>query len=182
MQKRQGHAMNESASPGHQRLGILAIAFIVAGLVIATLSVALVVALTSGRSGTPANAKPTAGTISANSPATVTMRGTVTMDRYEEPGSEFRSENWHRIGELNCEGIGGYDDMAEGVTVAVFDAASKVIEVGRLNQGLRVGGQCMWAFEVPGVPDLPFYQVEVSHRGRVPIQRTDIGTVSLRLG
>ena len=50
----------------------------------------------------------------------------------------------------------------------------------RLGSYVRSPGTCEFAFAVP-VPDGTSFQVEVAHRGKVAVSRTDVGAVSLAL-
>jgi hypothetical protein len=112
----------------------------------------------------------------------MTMQGEVTMDQYDSPSGSFQSANWLPRGNGGCEGTGGYDDMTEGVTATAYNAAGDVIGLGALEQGTRVGRQCVWKFTVSNLPASTFYQIEVSHRGKVTVQPADVDTVSLSLG
>jgi hypothetical protein len=71
-----------------------------------------------------------------------------------------------------CFGTGGFSDINAGAQVVVKDGAGNVLAVGELGEGQRWIPlihynplDCMFAFTVTGVPDAPFYSVEVSHRG-----------------
>jgi hypothetical protein len=85
-----------------------------------------------------------------------------------------------------CRGSGGYSDIADGASVTVYDAAGKVDAVGAITKpaGLGVLG-CTFSIVVPNVPnDEKFYQIEISHRGKVTVTADDArtGRVSLTLG
>ncbi|MFB4317272.1 hypothetical protein [Actinomadura sp. 21ATH] len=179
----QPHSGPRAAAQRHSRTLVALLA--AAAVVIAVLSGALVLALATD--GDPPAAGPASPSASATGarPTTVTVRGTVTMERYEDPKSQIRTANWERTdgaGIPACEGVGGFDDMAEGTSVTVYDSAGAIVAVGALEQGVPVGSRCEWAFAIYRVPDQPFYQVEVSHRGQVAVQRADAGTVALKLG
>jgi hypothetical protein len=117
------------------------------------------------------------------SPTAIVMSGHIAMRRYDK-GSDpaFRVANWATTGSGGCEGRGGYDDMTEGADITVYDANGSVIGASSLEGGQRSGSTCRWAFTVQGVPTSTFYQVEVSHRGKVTVQRDDVGVVELTLG
>lgn len=73
-----------------------------------------------------------------------------------------------------CGGKGGYDDINVGATVTVYDAESKVLATGSLDKGKfasqKSGAPCVFTFAVQNVPGgHDFYQVQVSHRGKVPV-------------
>ncbi|MEV7949727.1 hypothetical protein ACTOXX_11220 [Streptomyces rubiginosohelvolus] len=84
-----------------------------------------------------------------------------------------------------CIGTGGYDDIAEGTSVTVYDGTGKVAATGNLGKSKYAVGAC--AFEVR-IPDVPkgekFYQVEVSHRGKVQLsaEEAEAGKLSVALG
>lgn len=160
----------------------MALALTAAIAVIAGLAAALIAVTTSRHDG---DARKTAATTRASStatPAAVTVSGAVRMQRYDDPHSQFKTANWRKLGSLNCEGVGGYDDMTEGATVTVYDSTGKVIGAGALMEGLAGDDLCVWSFTVDNVPDAPFYQVEVSHRGKVTVARSEASSVSLSLG
>ena len=81
--------------------------------------------------------------------------------------------------ETSCQGTGGYDDIRDGLEVAVTDAAGTVIGLGRLSSkpgedtfaGRRT---CEYEFTVSGLPDASFYGVEVGHRGVVRFSAADL--------
>lgn len=97
-----------------------------------------------------------------------------------------------RGGSLSCFGLGGYSDIAEGTAITVYDAAGQVIATGKLGPGSAVidpveGGfdKCRFGFAVAEVPaNEDFYQIEVSHRGKVTFDAEEAraGTVALTLG
>lgn len=90
-----------------------------------------------------------------------------------------------------CVGVGGYSDLTEGATVTVYDAGGEIVGTGSLGAGEYVSmrneediqagaGRCAFAFSL-AVPDSDFYQVEVTHRGRVTVQRAEVGQIRLEL-
>jgi hypothetical protein len=85
-----------------------------------------------------------------------------------------------------CRGSDGYSDIADGASVTVYDAAGKVDAVGAITKPYSLGVQgCSFSIVVPDVPDgEKFYQVEVTHRGKitVPADEARTGMVSLSLG
>ncbi|MFF2518983.1 hypothetical protein [Streptomyces sp. NPDC058086] len=69
-----------------------------------------------------------------------------------------------------CEGTGGYDDIAEGTSVTVYDAAGAVIATGSLGTSSYDAPTCTFDVFIDGVPGgEDFYKVEVSHRGTVQL-------------
>jgi hypothetical protein len=75
-----------------------------------------------------------------------------------------------RTDDDGCEGSGGYDDIAEGTSITVYDAAGGVAATGNLSESEYMSGSCLFTVAVPDVPKgEKFYQVEVSHRGKVQL-------------
>ncbi|MEU9014279.1 hypothetical protein AB0D12_31820 [Streptomyces sp. NPDC048479] len=71
-----------------------------------------------------------------------------------------------------CYGGDGYDDIATGTSVTVYDAAGAVIATGGLGKSKPGPGAypslCVFDVAVKGVPNgQDFYKVEVSHRGNL---------------
>jgi len=88
-----------------------------------------------------------------------------------------------------CTGTEGYADIGEGSPVTVYNAAAQIVAIGALGKGGTLdaaGWSCLFPFEVAGIPsDSKFYQVEVSHRGKITFSRGDVEqgkVVSLTLG
>lgn len=72
----------------------------------------------------------------------------------------------------NCYGTGGYDDIRESMTVTVRDGAGKILAVGDTDAGKAPGSadffvQCVFEFQVDGIPPSDFYSVEVGRRGEL---------------
>ena len=85
-----------------------------------------------------------------------------------------------------CFPSDGYDDIAEGTSVVVMDAAGKTVAIGKLGAG-ETGSyllSCNFKFKVTGVPaGAKFYKVEVSHRGAVQYTEKQMHqTLDLSLG
>ncbi|WAU82215.1 hypothetical protein O1Q96_22070 [Streptomyces sp. Qhu-G9] len=73
-----------------------------------------------------------------------------------------------------CKGSGGFDDIAEGTAVTVYDAAGTVIATGHLGVSTLSSGTCTFDVAVEGVPKgKEFYKVEISHRGTVQLSADD---------
>ncbi|MHA6793506.1 hypothetical protein ACVGVM_08310 [Pseudonocardia bannensis] len=84
-----------------------------------------------------------------------------------------------------CEGSGGYSDITLGTSVTVYDASGTVVGTGHLGRGSAAEGGCTFPITVLNVPGgSSFYQVEVSHRGRITVQAADAraGLVGVTLG
>ncbi|MFD8214208.1 hypothetical protein ACFV2U_10840 [Streptomyces sp. NPDC059697] len=73
-------------------------------------------------------------------------------------------------GRGGCEGTGGYDDIAEGTSVTVYDATGAVIATGSLGTSSSDAPTCTFDVSIDGVPGgEDFCKVEVSHRGTVQL-------------
>jgi hypothetical protein len=71
-----------------------------------------------------------------------------------------------------CSAVGGYSDVSAGAQVVIKDGAGAILQTGALGLGHLVdysglNATCAFDFSVDGVPDAPFYQVEVSSRGDI---------------
>jgi hypothetical protein len=93
-------------------------------------------------------------------PDTITVAGIVTL-----------TDNEGFVGHSSggtCAGTGGYDDLALGTSVTVYDGGSAIIGGGYVNAATYNGNACVLAFEIPEIPaGKGFYQVEISHRGKI---------------
>ncbi|MFD6200460.1 hypothetical protein ACWCQF_06925 [Streptomyces rubiginosohelvolus] len=86
-----------------------------------------------------------------------------------------------------CEGSGGYGDIQLGTSVTVYDAAGTVIATSALilSEFDEAAGSCTYDVSVEDVPDgEDFYQVEVSHRGKLHLSAEEAksGSFSGSLG
>lgn len=170
-------------SPRPRRSGpnrmVLILALLLALAVAAAGSLAYL--LLGGRQGDGHGVKAAGSAIAI--PPTITMIGTIHLELYSDADSEqYKIRNWQVIDTLSCGGNGGYGDMAEGASVTVYDDTGKIAGVGTLGKGERGSAWCTWGFSVAGLPDAPYYQVEISHRGKIAVKRADVGTVTLSLG
>lgn len=111
-------------------------------------------------------------------PAAFELKGTISLD---SKGSFSMAPK--------CGGKDGYDDINPGATVVIYDSGDKVLATGSLDGGkyAKAGGSgpCVFPFTVKDVPGgEKFYQVQVSHRGKVPVEAADAkaGKTSLSLG
>ncbi|AGS73902.1 hypothetical protein [Streptomyces collinus] len=107
----------------------------------------------------------TAWVITANSgpgaPGTFTLKGDFELTDSVVPD-----------GDGGCAGNGGYDDIREGTSVTVYNAAGSVVATGALNSPRydEDSYNCSFAVAVPDVPrGEKFYKVEVSHRGTLQL-------------
>ncbi|MFJ2717424.1 hypothetical protein [Streptomyces sp. NPDC087437] len=81
----------------------------------------------------------------------------------------------------DCSGYdgSGYGDIVPGASVTVYDSSGSVVATGELGKGKLPEGStssvpCTFPLVVKGVPKgSRFYQVEVSHRGRVTVPAAD---------
>ncbi|MEV4315188.1 hypothetical protein [Actinocrispum sp. NPDC049592] len=84
-----------------------------------------------------------------------------------------------------CAGYRGYNDIAEGAGVTVYNAAGAVVATGELGDSTYNGSVCTFKLVIVNVPDgEKFYQVEVTHRGKISVPEADAkaGLVALTLG
>jgi hypothetical protein len=85
----------------------------------------------------------------------------------------------------DCQGYRGYDDISEGTQVTVYSSSGDVLATGQLGTSTYQGAVCEFEITVANVPGgHDFYQVEVSHRGKiaVPSDEARAGEVALTLG
>ncbi|MDX3329919.1 hypothetical protein PV405_35635 [Streptomyces sp. ME02-6979-3A] len=109
-----------------------------------------------------------------DAPPTFTLEGSFTL-----------TDGARREGEDNCRGTGGYDDIAEGTSVTVYDAAGGIAATGQLGKSVYTAGLCLFLVTVEDVPKgEKFYQVEVSHRGKVQMTaaEAEAGKLAASLG
>ncbi|MEV6738278.1 hypothetical protein AB0N14_15630 [Streptomyces sp. NPDC051104] len=75
-------------------------------------------------------------------------------------------------GDGGCAGTRGYDDIRDGTSVTVYDAAGSVVATGALSNSSYDEDTYNCSFDV-AVQDVPngekFYKVEVSHRGTLQL-------------
>lgn len=86
-----------------------------------------------------------------------------------------------------CFGTSGYDDIAVGTSVIIYDATGKQLVIGALGGGTAnqpgALGVCTFTIDVSGVPTgAGPYSIEVSHRGKVPFDQSTASDVELTLG
>lgn len=128
------------------------------------------VGLAWGTSGSSPKAAHAVSASASPSAGTFTLTGSLTLTGTTDSTADG-----------GCVGRGGYNDIAEGTGVTVYDAAGQVVATGSLGPGLRAGGACDFAVAVVNVPDgAKFYQVEVSHRGKLTLSAQDAEAGNLR--
>jgi hypothetical protein len=80
----------------------------------------------------------------------------------------------------SCDGMGGAPDIARGTGVTVKNGEGKII--GTTNLGQAIGGRtanvaiftCVFPFSLDGVPEVPFYSIEVGRRGAISYSLADM--------
>ncbi|PXY20516.1 hypothetical protein BAY59_31310 [Prauserella coralliicola] len=109
---------------------------------------------------------------------TFTLEGTITLST---DGADLQLND---DGSWYCIGANGYDDIAEGTRVTVYDPSGAVLATGALGQGGDSVEPCVLPIAVPDVPGgHDTYQVEVSDRGKIVVSATEAkaGQVALTL-
>lgn len=120
---------------------------------------------------------------------------TTTVPTHSLSGTLTLKDEVNEFSGKPCTGSRGYSDIQEGAQVTVKDEANMLLAVGRLGPGttrearrtqFTAYSYCQFSFAIPSIPDRPFYQVEVSHRGALSYQRDDLEsrswTVDLSIG
>jgi len=98
-------------------------------------------------------------------PKSFTLTGSMTLTGDSVPSGDTSED---------CTGYQGYDDIAAGAGVTVYDSAGKVVASGSLGTGKPKGAACVFPVRVPGVPEgSKFYRVEVSHRGQITVSAAE---------
>lgn len=104
----------------------------------------------------------------SSAPKAFTLRGSMTLTGSHVPSGDTSED---------CTGYSGYDDIAKGAGVTVYDSAGKVVATGSLGTGKPKSAACVFPVSVAGVPEgSKFYQVEVSHRGKVTVSSAEAKT------
>ncbi|MFJ3089053.1 hypothetical protein [Streptomyces sp. NPDC086838] len=107
-------------------------------------------------------------------PETFTLTGVFALT-----DSFVRTEGEH------CQGRDGYDDIADGTSVTVYDADGGVAATGSIAKSKYSPFRCTFRVAVKDVPKgEKFYQVEVSHRGKVQLtaKEAEDGKLAASLG
>jgi len=123
--------------------------------------------------GTPA----TAATPAAVAGPPYTLRGTVTVtDGYGDP-----------VGEV-CANRGAFEDINPGTDITIRDQAGVIVAMGAVGEGVSVrlpmgnptaakSDACRLSLLVAGIPDAPFYSVEVGRRGGLTYSHAELEAV-----
>ncbi|MGH3437921.1 MAG: hypothetical protein ACRDRN_15815 [Sciscionella sp.] len=119
--------------------------------------------------------------------ATAAARGVSGADSFTLHGTMSLRTNYHDVTSVRtgCRGSGGYADISDGTAVTVYNANDAVIATGDLENATSNGNGCESDIQVPGVPaGNTFYQVEVSHRGKITVSahNAESGKVAVSLG
>jgi len=75
-----------------------------------------------------------------------------------------------------CEGIGGYSDIRSGTGVTLKDGGGKVLATSFLDSVSGTSNSCVFKVSLASVPEVPFYTVEISHRGQLSYSLADMKT------
>src|SRR5258708_32821080 len=81
---------------------------------------------------------------------------------------------------IHCAGHGGYGDIGPGTGVVLKDGDGRTLAVGQLGAGVPSDSagsrpfRCAFTFTLTDVPEVPFYALEVSHRGASSYSLADI--------
>lgn len=140
-------------------------------IAVAAVTIVLVVTLTGGKD--PGGRTPGQGFVGVTS-GTITLAGSMVL--IGGGGSDYSG---------GCQGTGGYSDIGEGAQVTIYDDAGKIVGTGHLEHSAVVeSSSCTFDFSVEVPDSKPFYQVEVSHRGKITYSAADVkaGKVQLSLG
>jgi hypothetical protein len=88
-----------------------------------------------------------------------------------------------------CFGYDGYSDIVDGTPVVVKDGNGSIIGTSQLGPGTfthSTESECVFTFTVTDLPDVPFYSIEISHRGAQAFSREQLDsmnwTVAFTLG
>lgn len=81
-----------------------------------------------------------------------------------------------------CEGTGGYSDIGLGTNVTLKDGDGKLLATGSLGLGKGGSTRCTFTFTLSGVPETPFYTVEVGRRGALSYSLADMKSFDWTLG
>lgn len=112
----------------------------------------------------------------SDAPKSFTLAGTMTLTGDNVPVGDTSED---------CTGYSGYEDIAAGASVTVYDSAGKVVATGALGTGKPHSAACVFPLRVPEVPGgSKFYRVEVSHRGQITVTAAEAkaGELAASLG
>jgi hypothetical protein len=166
--------------PPKKRPTRLIVAAIAAGVVVLVgLSIAATIALThGGRSATatagPAATSTTAGWCGPNgcfsTPTTMTVTGSLLLTY---------STGVLNLDDVNCQGMGPYDDIKPGSQVVITDQSGAVVATAALGTGKLIGSgltrQCQFSFTANSVPKgHTFYGIQLGRRGSIQYTESDL--------
>lgn len=130
-----------------------------------------------------------AATASVFGTGSFTLNGQMTLMQSSSSygsSSTYSSSAYYLGQDGSCFGEGGYSDIGAGTAVNVYDQSGAIVAVGQLATGHgSYGSGCTFTFSVPDVSSgSKFYQVEVSHRGKMNLSAQDAkaGAASYTLG
>jgi hypothetical protein len=73
-----------------------------------------------------------------------------------------------------CQVQDGFSDLAVGAPITVKDQAGTIIGTGSFAMGTYANGACAVPFHVDGLPDAPFYSLEIGRRPALAYSRADL--------
>ena len=81
----------------------------------------------------------------------------------------------------DCEGLGGYSDIAAGADVVIRDGGGELIATSRLRSGKVIVADttldlkaCSFEWTVEDVPEVDFYEIEVARRGGLTYSKSEM--------
>ena len=80
---------------------------------------------------------------------TITTTGSLMLNGAYGAGSKMAT------GAYPCVGTNGYDDIAQGTSVTMYDDAGKIVATSALDEGKALGdtGSCVFSMKIAGIPD-----------------------------
>jgi hypothetical protein len=81
----------------------------------------------------------------------------------------------------SCSGRGGYSDVRAGTNVVLKDGDGKLLATGSLGTGTGIGSTCSFSYSLPGVPEVPFYTIEVGSRGDLSYSLAEMRSMDWRV-
>lgn len=90
---------------------------------------------------------------------------------------------------VTCWGAEGYDDLAAGGQVTVYNSTDEAIALGALDtgqvvvtKGMMTADPCRFPFTIEDVPaDGSIFAIEVTHRGQVNFEKSEAANIRLTL-
>lgn len=118
------------------------------------------------------------GPVATTKPAvTHTITGTLTI--FGTRTGSYPSIN--TLADGGCEGDGGYGDFSAGENITVRDGDGAIVASSTLQAGKIVSGGCEMPFRITGVPDAPFYSIEIGRRGGYSISLSELEETGWKL-